>query len=135
MKQYLIDSNIWIYAMNGRYPSVREVLAPLPVEAVFLSDIVLGELAYGWENSSQPTSTRRKVEKFLAHFPRISTDEATAKTYGQIRQALQSKGTPIGMNDLWIAAQAVAHKMILVTNNSREFERVQGLKIENWTTP
>ena len=129
---YLLDSNIWIYAMNGRHPQVREMLESLPLDKVYLSDIVLGELAFGWENSAKPATTKRKVEQFLAHFPRLSTDEATSQAYGNIRQSLQSRGTPIGMNDFWIAAQALAHQMILVTHNTREFERVEGLKLEHW---
>ena len=132
MKRYLLDSNIWIYAMNGRHPAVRKTLESLPLDKVYLSDIVLGELAFGWENSTKPAVTKRKVEQFLAHFPRLCTDEATAKIYGQLRQSLQSRGTPIGMNDFWIAAQALHHKMTLVTHNTREFARVDGLKLENW---
>lgn len=135
MKRYLLDSNIWIYAMNGRHPDVREKLESLPLDSVYLSDVVLGELAFGWENSAKPVITQRKVEQFLAQFPRLNTDEATARTYGKLRQTLQSRGTPIGMNDFWIAAQALSHKMILVTHNTREFERVDGLKLENWVTP
>ena len=133
MKRYLLDSNIWIYAMNGRHLAVRKTLESLPLDKVYLSDIVLGELAFGWENSTKPAVTKRKVEQFLAHFPRLCTDEATAKIYGQLRQSLQSRGTPIGMNDFWIAAQALHHKMTLVTHNTREFARVEGLKLEDWT--
>ena len=135
MKRYLLDSNIWIYAMNGRHPAVRETLEALPLDQVYLSDIVLGELAFGWENSTKPIVTKRKVEQFLSHFPRLHTDEATTRTYGNLRHKLQSRGTPIGMNDFWIAAQAVANKMVLVTHNTREFERVDGLKLENWVSP
>lgn len=135
MKRYLLDSNIWIYAMNGRHPAVREKLESLPLSSVYLSDIVAGELAFGWENSTKPAITKRKVEQFLMHFPSLSTDAATFRIYGQLRQTLQSRGTPIGMNDFWIAAQALAHKMILVTHNTREFARVDGLKQENWVTP
>ena len=120
--------------MNGRHPAVREMLESLPLDKVYLSDIVLGELAFGWENSTKPALTKRKVEQFLAHFPRLNTDEATSRVYGHLRQTLQSRGTPIGMNDFWIASQAIAHKMTLVTHNTREFERVDGLKLENWTS-
>lgn len=132
MKRYLVDSNIWIYAMNGRHPDVREKLESLPLNNVYLSDIVAGELAFGWENSDDPAATKRKMEQYISHFPRLSTDTATTKIYGQLRKTLQSRGTPIGMNDFWIAAQALAHKMILVTRNTREFERVAGLTLENW---
>ena len=135
MKHYLLDSKIWIYAMNGRHPAVRERLESMSLDSVYISDIVMGELAFGWENSDKPAITKRKVEQFLAHFPTLSTDATTARIYGQLRQTLQSRGTPIGMNDFWIAAQALAHKMILVTHNTREFERVDGLKLENWVLP
>ena len=135
MKRYLLDSNIWIYAMNGRHPELREKLESLPLDDVYLSDIVAGELAFGWENSTSPATTKRKVEQFLNHFPTLNTDAATARIYGQLRHNLQSRGTPIGMNDFWIAAQALAHKLILVTRNTREFLPVDGLKLEDWTTP
>ena len=135
MKRYLLDSNIWIYAMNGRHPELREKLESLPLDDVYLSDIVAGELAFGWENSTSPVTTKRKVEQFLNHFPTLSTDAASARIYGQLRHTLQSRGAPIGMNDFWIAAQALAHKMILVTRNTREFARVDGLKLEDWATP
>jgi tRNA(fMet)-specific endonuclease VapC len=135
VKRFLLDSNIWIYAMNGRHPDVRTTLEAKALSSVFLSPIVLGELASGWENSTQPAATRRKVEQFLQHFQALDIDNATAHAYGQLRQELQSRGTPIGMNDYWIAAQALAHKMILVTHNTREFDRVPGLKLENWVTP
>lgn len=135
MKRYLLDSNVWIYAMNGRHPDVREKLESLPLASVFLSDIVLGELAFGWENSAHPQVTRTRVEQFLKHFPKLSSDETTARIYGQQRQQLQSRGTPIGMNDFWIAAQALAHNMTLVTHNTREFARIDGIKLEDWVTP
>lgn len=134
MKRYLIDTNTWIYAMNGRHPDVRKTLESLPMSSVLLSTIVLGELAFGWENSQRPNATRKEVETFLAPFQRLGIDDATAREYGNQRQALQAKGQPIGMNDFWIAAQALAHKLILVTRNTREFERVPGLKLENWAT-
>ena len=132
MTAYLLDTNIWIYAMKGRHPEVRQKLEALPLDQVFLSDIVVGELAFGWENSANPSATRKIVESYLASFPTLHTDTAAAKKYGQIRQKLQAKGTPIGMNDLWIAAQAITHKMTLVTHNTREFSRVDGLKLEDW---
>ena len=69
MKRYLLDSNIWIYAMNGRHPELREKLESLPLDDVYLSDIVAGELAFGWENSTSPATTKRKVDRFLNHFP------------------------------------------------------------------
>lgn len=132
MNSYLLDTNIWIYAMKGRFPEVRQRLEALPLDRVYLSDIVVGELAFGWENSTNSTASRRIVESYLASFPTLSTDTATAKKYGQIRQSLQTKGTPIGMNDVWIAAQALTHKLTLVTHNTREFSRVEGLKLEDW---
>jgi tRNA(fMet)-specific endonuclease VapC len=133
VKHYLLDSHIWIYAMNGRHPAVRKQLESLALDRVHLSDIVLGELAFGWENSVRPNETKHSVEHFLERFPRLSTDVATARCYGQLRQNLQSRGTPIDMNDFWIAAQALTHKMILVTKNTREFARIPGLKLDNWT--
>ena len=70
----------------------------------------------------------------MQHFQALDIDNATAHAYGQLRQELQSRGTHIGMNDYWIEAQALANKMILVTHNTREFERVPGLRVEDWWT-
>ncbi len=132
MKRYLIDSNIWIYAMKGRHPHVRKTLEEQAVANVHLSTVVMGELAFGWASSQKPDQTRRQVQEFLARFPRLGIDDAVSETYGNLRQALQSQGQPIGMNDFWIAAQALTYKLVLVTNNTREFSRVPKLRIENW---
>ena len=132
MKRYLLDSNIWIYAMKGRHPLVRKTLEAQAVANVHLSTVVMGELAFGWASSKKPRETQRQVQEFLAPFPRLGVDDAVAEAYGNLRQILQSKGQPIGMNDFWIAAQALTHKLILVTNNTREFSRVPQLKLENW---
>ena len=132
MKRYLLDSNIWIYAMKGRHPEVRKTLEAQALANVHLSTVVLGELAFGWASSQKPADTRRRVQEFLARFPRLGIDDDVAQTYGGLRQTLQSQGKPIGMNDFWIAAQALTHKLVLVTNNTREFSRVPQLKIENW---
>ena len=132
MKRYLIDSNIWIYAMKGRHPDVRRTLEAQAVANVHLSTVVMGELAFGWASSQKPKETRSQVQEFLARFPRLGVDDGVAEVYGNLRQSLQSQGQPIGMNDFWIAAQALTHKLILVTNNTREFSRVPQLRIENW---
>lgn len=97
-----------------------------------MSAITYGELCFGAEKSSKPKETRQILEHLIALIPVLPLDETVSVHYGKIRQRLQAGGNPIGNNDLWIAAHALAGKLILVTNNVAEFERVPGLRIENW---
>ena len=100
-----------------------------------LSPIVLGELQFGVEKSSYPERNRAKLQKLIDGFAVVPLDTASSRTYGQIRNELERVGQPIGANDLWIAAQAMALGATMVTDNTREFERVAGLHVENWLAP
>jgi len=84
--------------------------------------------------SNRPKKTLAKQQKFLSQFVSLPFDDRAAKVYGEIRAQLAAKGTPIGPNDLMIAAIAVANNVILVTHNTREFSRVDRLRIEDWET-
>ena len=97
-----------------------------------MSAITYGELCFGAEKSSKPKESRHILEQLIALIPVLPLDETVSIHYGKIRQHLQAKGKPIGNNDLWIAAHALANTLILVTNNVAEFERVPGLRVENW---
>ena len=132
MPRYMIDTNICIYIKNNRPAEVLARFTKLPQGKVVMSAITYGELCFGAEKSSKPKETRHTLEQLVALIPVLSLDETVAKHYGIIRQNLQLKGALIGNNDLWIAAHALASKLVLVTNNVAEFERVQGLKLENW---
>jgi tRNA(fMet)-specific endonuclease VapC len=130
--RYMLDTNICVY-IQRRKP--REVLArfqKLKPGDASISVITWGELLYGAEKSRQRKRTLQLLEEFQTFIPVLSMPDTAGKTYGAIRAALESVGTPIGNNDLWIAAHAKAAGLTVVTNNEREFRRVPGLKVQNW---
>lgn len=131
MLKYLLDTNIVIYVIKAR---PRSVLTHFNrhAEQMAVSSITVAELYYGVENSSQPTDNRRVVESFLSRLFTLAYDDHAAAHYGEIKATLKKQGQIIGENDLHIAAHARSHGLIIVTNNTREFERVPGLRVENW---
>jgi tRNA(fMet)-specific endonuclease VapC len=128
---YLLDTNILIAAMKGR-PEVRRRLEAEPMNALRLSAIVLGELEFGAEKSAYGERNRARLAALTQRLALIGIDHDTTRHYARVRAGLELKGTPIGANDTWIAAQALAIDATLVTDNEREFERVPGLAVENW---
>lgn len=132
MPRYLLDTNICIYIKNHRPAEVLARFSKLPTGKVAMSAITYGELCFGAEKSSKPKITRQILEQLVALIPVLPLDAAASIHYGKIRQQLQASGQPIGNNDLWIASHALANKLILVTNNVGEFQRVPGLRVENW---
>ncbi len=130
--RYLLDTNICIYIQRQRPPAVLERFRKFkPAEAV-ISVITWGELRYGAEKSQQRDKVLALFEEFVAMVPVMPLPETAGQAYGAIRAELESKGEPIGNNDLWIAAHAKAAGLIVVTNNEREFKRVSGLQVRNW---
>lgn len=99
---------------------------------VLVSVIAAGELMAGAAKSQNALAARRRIEALISVVPIAQLPAQAAEHYGEIRSALERAGTPIGGNDLWIAAHARAEGLVLVTNNEREFKRVKGLKIESW---
>lgn len=134
MARYLLDTNILIAAING-LAVVRDRLQGLQRSEIVLSPIVLGELITGVEKSQRLERNRGALDAVVRHIDLLPMDRRTAEHYGQIRAELEQKGTIIGANDLWIAAQARAHDLVLVSNNTREFQRVPNLKLEDWLDP
>jgi tRNA(fMet)-specific endonuclease VapC len=130
--RFLLDTNVVIYARQRRPPEVLARLQRLrPGEAV-LSVITFGELMYGAEKSRFRDLAMRQLAEFTSLLPVMPLPPKAGEVYGALRAALQVAGTIIGGNDLWIAAHAKAAELTLVTNNEREFRRVQGLKLQNW---
>jgi tRNA(fMet)-specific endonuclease VapC len=97
-----------------------------------MSVVTLGELVFGAERSQAREQAMGNLTRLVELIPVLSLPESAGQHYGGIRAALTAAGTPIGNNDLWIAAHAATDNLILVSNNSREFERVPGLQVENW---
>ncbi|MBR3813308.1 MAG: type II toxin-antitoxin system VapC family toxin [Spirochaetaceae bacterium] len=129
---YFVDSNTCIYFMNGKYPSVREKFLAISPKEIKISAIVKGELLLGAFKSQSREQTTKKVEKFLKPFDIVDFTDKMSYDYAEIRKDLELAGKAIGANDLFIAATALHEKATLITHNTDEFSRVEGLKIEDW---
>jgi len=131
---YLLDTNACIAVLNGTSPPlVARLQQHNPVD-ILLCSAVKAELIFGAYHSSRPADNLRLLDRFFEPFTSLPFDDGCCDAYGRIRSDLAREGTPIGPNDLLIAATAVANDMTLVTANSREFGRVAGLLVENWET-
>ena len=129
--KYLLDTDTCIYALKG----MASVLASLLTQNrsdVAVSVITEAELRVGAAKSNSPLRTSRLVENFLRPLAILEFRSDDALAYARIRSKLERAGTPIGPFDTLIAAQAVGRKLVLVSNNEREFRRVAGLRVENW---
>ncbi len=133
--RYLLDTNICIYLIN-RKPHHEAVLRHMDGMAygdILISAVTVAELRYGIAKSAWPERNREKFESFIERFEIVDFNDAAAAAYGQIRASLESAGTPIGPLDTLIAAHALSLQCTLVTNNVKEFRRIPGLGVENWT--
>ncbi len=132
--KYMLDTNMCIYMMNKRVPRVLEEIKNHLDDDLYISSITLAELYYGIYRGDKDKIERNKraLDKILELFIVLPFNELSVDTYGRIRADLKAKGQPIGELDFLIASHAKALDITLVTNNVREFERVPGLKIENW---
>lgn len=130
--QFLLDTNICIYIAKHRPPEVLMRFKTLQVGGVAMSIITYGELWYGAEKSNNSELAHEKLNRLAELVPVLPLPVNGAKHYGLIRADLELAGTPIGANDLWIAAHALADKLILVSNNIKEFQRIANLELENW---
>jgi tRNA(fMet)-specific endonuclease VapC len=132
--KYLLDTNACVDYLSGRYPSVIARLQRSGPSDLGLSTVVVAELRYGADRSARPKENHARIDVLVAEIPPVEFDLEPAGAYGRLRTRLEEKGTPIGPNDMLIAAQALARDLVLVTDNVREFRRVRGLKVENWRT-
>lgn len=129
---YLLDTNACIRVLNKTSLRLVTRLRRHEPWQVHLCSVVKAELLYGAWHSSRVTENLETLEKFFAPFPSLPFDDPCAEQYGKIRSALARAGTPIGPNDVLIAATARAHGLILVTHNLEELSRVPDLQIEDW---
>ena len=129
---HLLDTDICIYIAKRNPAKAAERLNALVPGAVAMSIITYGELLFGATKSSAATRALAVIEELGTRIPVLHLNRDVGAHYAEVRASLEAKGTPIGANDLWIAAHALAAGLILVTNNVKEFKRVKGLKIENW---
>ena len=130
--KYMLDTNICIYVIKEKPESViRKFLKNNP-EEMCISSITYAELLYGVEKSKAIQKNRIALSLFLSPIKILEFNDYAAQEYGQIRADLEQKGMPIGSMDMLIAGHVKAEDLILVTNNTKEFQRVAGLKLENW---
>jgi tRNA(fMet)-specific endonuclease VapC len=130
--RYLLDTNICIYIAKQKPTPVLKKFEQLTVGEVGISGITYGELYYGAQKSHASQKSLALLDELIHLIPPIPLSTATAKQYGLIRRTLEKQGTPIGNNDLWIAAHSLDLQLTLVTNNVKEFSRIPHLTIENW---
>jgi tRNA(fMet)-specific endonuclease VapC len=128
----MLDTNICIAVIRGRASRVFDRLKQQRVDDVAISSITLAEMHYGVARSARPEQNALLLAKFCAPLAILPFDSQSAEAYGGVRAALEKKGKPIGALDTLIAAHALSLGMTLITNNEREFRRVDGLRIENW---
>ncbi len=128
----MLDANICIYIIKKQPKSVLEKFTQISIGSAIMSMVTSAELEYGALKSNNSTKALTILEELKHYIPVLSMDEKVAKHYANIRADLAKKGTPIGNNDLWIAAHARSLDITLVSNNIKEFERVISLQTENW---
>jgi tRNA(fMet)-specific endonuclease VapC len=133
--RFMLDTNICIYIRRMRPAPVLERFRSLARGEAVISVVTYGELRYGAEKSVTRERALKVLDELVALVPVQPLSPAAGVAYGAIRLALERQGRIIGGNDLWIAAQAHAADLTLVTNNEGEFRRVPGLRIENWAGP
>lgn len=127
----LLDTDTCIGVLRQK-PGMVQRLSQLPPADVAVSMVTVYELFCGVEKAQAPAKERQKVERFISVIAELPLDRASAQTAAHIRAELERQGTPIGPYDLLIAGQALANGLTLVTNNTGEFQRVAGLKLESW---
>jgi tRNA(fMet)-specific endonuclease VapC len=130
--RFMLDTNICIYLMKGKIASVQRHFAALQAHEVGISVITQGEIYFGASKSQQRALAFNALQALCLTMRVLDLDASVAHHYGEIRASLETKGKPIGANDLWIAAHARALGLTLVSNNLREFSRVPGLTVANW---
>lgn len=131
MLKYMLDTNIVIYVIKKRPIQALEVFNR-HAGLMCISSITFAELLHGVEQSEKPEHNLRQVEDFVSRLEVLDYNKKAAAHYGDIRADLERKGMTIGVNDLHIAGHARSEAMVLVTNNLREFDRVAGLRLDNW---
>jgi tRNA(fMet)-specific endonuclease VapC len=131
MLRYMLDTNICIYVMKHYPPELRDRFNRL-ADQLCISSITLAELHYGAEKSARRLENLQAVEQFVARLEVMSFSPRAAAHHGQIRAELERAGRPAGAYDMLIGAHARSEGLAMVTNNMREFERMSGLRVENW---
>src|SRR5947209_3725401 len=131
MLRYMLDTNICIYIIKNRPAELRDRFNSL-ADQLCISVVTLAELIHGAEKSARPHQNLSVIEQFCARLDVLAFGERAAVHYGQLRAELERAGQPVGIHDMMIGGHARSEGLIIVTNNEREFERMPGLRAENW---
>lgn len=130
--RYLLDTNTVIGILRGKKPELLARVATVPRASLCTCSVVKAELFYGSLRSAKPRENRQAQEALLDGLTSHDFDDRAVEHYAQIRATIEASGTPIGSMDYLIASIALAHNLVLVTHNTREFARVPGLQMEDW---
>jgi tRNA(fMet)-specific endonuclease VapC len=130
--KYLLDTNICIYIIKKKPEKVIKRFLKMKPDSIAISSITVSELYYGVAKSIKPNENTIALEQFILPLTVINYNKEDSISYGKLRAKLEHKGKLIGAMDMLIAAQALSRDLILVTNNEREFKKVEGLSVENW---
>ena len=131
--KYMLDTNICIYTIKHKPPEVIKNFLRHNPDEMCISSITYAELMHGVEKSQAVERNRMAITLFLSAITILPFNQYAAEEYGKVRAELERKGTPIGSMDMLIAGHARAEELVLVTNNAREFFRVENLEVEDWT--
>ncbi len=130
--RYLLDSDVFSLMVKGLDQAINQRMQSLARGEAVLSVVTTGEFFYGAAHLPLSTLKAQRAQRLIDFFGVLPIGQEVSEVYGQLRAELRAKGTPIGPNDLWLAAQAKAHGLVMVTRNGREFKRVVGLDVEGW---
>ncbi len=133
--RYLLDTNICILIINRRPQGARDRFLHVSIGDMAVSSITVSKLHYGVEKSRKREQNARALQKFLLPLMVLPYDDEAAQQYGYIRAQLEREGKVIGAMDIMIAAHALALGLKVITNNTREFQRIPGLEVEDWSVP
>jgi tRNA(fMet)-specific endonuclease VapC len=131
LKKYLIDTNIAIFYMKGKF-ALEKKFDKVTAENCFISEMTLAELKFGVENSEKPEKNKKALDNFLTGVQVLPIFHSL-DLYAKEKARLRKNGTPLDDFDLLIGVTSVTHKMTMVTNNTNHFKRITGIKIEDWT--
>lgn len=130
--RHLLDTNACVDYLTGRYPRVVARIQRSTPEDLCVSSVVVAELRYGADHSARRRRNHARIDALIEELECLDFDVPAAAAYGRVRARLEASGTPIGPNDMLIAAHALSRGLSVVTDNVAEFRRVEGLKVESW---
>jgi tRNA(fMet)-specific endonuclease VapC len=130
--KYLLDTNVCVDYLTGRFPSVVGRVQRSSPEELCVSSVVAAELRYGAEKSTHRRQNHARLDVLLSEMSVVDFDVGAASVYGRLRNELERAGAMIGPNDMLIGAHSLSLGLVLVTDNTREFRRIKGLRVENW---